>query len=111
MIPNIKDRLAMQDASAQTAILQFMLAGMDKTAVPSTVHCDHLIVANSGAEKDVETAIKDNQEVFDFLRSASQVNNQIKSHSNFRNTEWDSGNLDQELSIKLFWKTMLFLVD
>jgi len=68
----LPDRLAMQDASAQTAILQFMLANLPRTAVPSTVHCDHLIVADSGAEKDVETAIKENQEVFDFLRSASQ---------------------------------------
>lgn len=67
----------MQDASAQTAILQFMLAGMARTAVPATVHCDHLIVAKSGAEKDVQTAIQDNQEVFDFLRSSSQVTSKI----------------------------------
>ena len=71
----------MQDASAQTAILQFMLSGMPRTAVPSTVHCDHLIVAQSGADKDVEVAIKENQEVFDFLQSTSQVRTFIRSNS------------------------------
>ncbi len=65
------DRVAMQDATAQMALLQFMLAGMDRTAVPTTVHCDHLIVARSGAEKDVARAIETNKEVYEFLRSAS----------------------------------------
>lgn len=69
----ILDRVAMQDASAQTAILQFMLSGLPKVVVPTTVHCDHLIVANSGAKKDVEKALVENKEVFDFLSSAAQV--------------------------------------
>jgi len=65
------DRVAMQDATAQMAILQFMLSGRDTTAVPSTVHCDHLILARSGAEEDVDAAIDRNREVYDFLQSAS----------------------------------------
>lgn len=64
------DRVAMQDATAQMALLQFMLAGRDSTAVPSTVHCDHLILARSGAEADVEAAIDLNREVYDFLQTA-----------------------------------------
>jgi aconitate hydratase len=65
------DRVAMQDATAQMALLQFMLAGMDRTAVPTTVHCDHLIRARSGAEPDVVRAIKENREVYEFLASCS----------------------------------------
>ena len=65
------DRVAMQDATAQMAVLQFMLAGRDQTAVPSTVHCDHLIQAYVGAAQDMETARTTNAEVYDFLRSAS----------------------------------------
>ncbi len=65
------DRVAMQDATAQMALLQFMLSGRDTTAVPTTVHCDHLILARSGADKDVEAAIERNREVYDFLQSAS----------------------------------------
>jgi len=65
------DRVAMQDATAQMALLQFMLSGRDETAVPSTVHCDHLILARSGAAEDVEAAIDRNREVYDFLQSAS----------------------------------------
>jgi aconitate hydratase len=65
------DRVAMQDATAQMALLQFMLSGRDTTAVPSTVHCDHLILARSGAAEDVEAAIELNREVYDFLQSAS----------------------------------------
>jgi aconitate hydratase len=65
------DRVALQDATAQMALLQFMLSGRDTTAVPSTVHCDHLIQARSGAEEDVEAAIDRNREVYDFLQSAS----------------------------------------
>ncbi len=65
------DRVAMQDATAQMALLQFMLAGRDTTAVPSTVHCDHLILARSGADTDVEAAIDLNREVYDFLQSTS----------------------------------------
>ena len=66
------DRVAMQDATAQMAILQFMLAGRDDTAVPSTVHCDHLIRAQFGVTADLPIAVKENAEVYDFLLSASQ---------------------------------------
>src|ERR1051325_1686571 len=66
------DRVAMQDATAQMAILQFMSAGIPQAKVPTTVHCDHLIVAKEGATKDLPVALKDNQEVFDFLASASR---------------------------------------
>lgn len=65
------DRVAMQDATAQMALLQFMLAGMDRTAVPTTVHCDHLILARSGAAADVARAVETNKEVYAFLESAS----------------------------------------
>ncbi len=65
------DRVAMQDATAQMAMLQFMLSGKDETAVPSTIHCDHLIRARSGAKEDVERAIEENREVYDFLQSAA----------------------------------------
>lgn len=61
------DRVAMQDATAQMALLQFMMCGMDKTAVPSTVHCDHLIQAQTGAETDLKTALDINSEVYSFL--------------------------------------------
>src|SRR6056297_198917 len=66
------DRVAMQDATAQMALLQFMNAGRNKVAVPSTVHCDHLIQAQTGAQKDLSTAWNQNSEVFDFLKSVSQ---------------------------------------
>jgi aconitate hydratase len=65
------DRVAMQDATAQMALLQFMQAGRDETAVPSTVHCDHLIQAYRGAADDMNTARTTNAEVYDFLRSCS----------------------------------------
>ena len=65
------DRVAMQDATAQMALLQFMQAGRDETAVPSTVHCDHLIQAHEGADADMNTARTTNAEVYDFLRSCS----------------------------------------
>ncbi len=65
------DRVAMQDATAQMALLQFMQAGRVKTAVPSTVHCDHLIQAKVGAEKDLEVAKDVNKEVYDFLSTVS----------------------------------------
>lgn len=65
------DRVAMQDATAQMALLQFMMAGRDKVAVPSTVHCDHLILAENGADQDLPKALDANQEVFDFLSSIS----------------------------------------
>ncbi len=65
------DRVAMQDATAQMALLQFMMSGRDTVAVPSTVHCDHLIQAKVGAEKDLKTANTVNSEVYDFLSSVS----------------------------------------
>lgn len=65
------DRVAMQDATAQMALLQFMNAGKKRTAVPTTVHCDHLIQAFAGANADLETALAQNREVFDFLQSVS----------------------------------------
>src|ERR1700694_5332286 len=65
------DRVAMQDATAQMALLQFDTCGLDKVEVPSTVHCDHLIQAKSGAKKDMEVALEVNREVFDFLSSIS----------------------------------------
>lgn len=65
------DRVAMQDATAQMALLQFMTCGRDKTAVPSTVHCDHLITAKVGAAEDLQTANEVNAEVYDFLASVS----------------------------------------
>jgi len=65
------DRVAMQDATAQMALLQFMLAGRKKTAVPSTVHCDHLILAKAGAEADLVEANKQNEEVYSFLQAVS----------------------------------------
>ena len=66
------DRVAMQDATAQMALLQFMSAGKAKVAVPSTVHCDHLIQAKTGADTDLATALDTNKEVFDFLASVSK---------------------------------------
>ncbi|MEO7923022.1 MAG: aconitate hydratase [Chitinophagaceae bacterium] len=65
------DRVAMQDATAQMALLQFMTAGRSQVAVPSTVHCDHLIQAKIGAKKDLQLAIETNREVYDFLSSIS----------------------------------------
>lgn len=65
------DRVAMQDATAQMALLQFMSAGIPKVAVPSTVHCDHLIQAESGFHHDLNRAMNENKEVYDFLESVS----------------------------------------
>ncbi len=65
------DRVAMQDATAQMALLQFMNSGKSKTAVPSTVHCDHLIQASKNGLADLDDAIKINKEVYDFLESVS----------------------------------------
>ena len=63
------DRVAMQDATAQMALLQFINAGMKTTAVPTTVHCDHLITAIKGADDDLDNALLTNKEVYDFLKS------------------------------------------
>lgn len=65
------DRVAMQDATAQMALLQFMNAGRERVAVPSTVHCDHLIQAYQGREADLPVACRDNAEVYDFLRTVA----------------------------------------
>src|SRR5437762_12750510 len=65
------DRVAMQDVTAQMALLQFMSAGIPKVAVPSTVHCDHLIQAETGFKDDLRRAKDDNKEVYDFLSSVS----------------------------------------
>ncbi|PJZ70777.1 aconitate hydratase [Leptospira perolatii] len=65
------DRVAMQDATAQMALLQFMSAGRSKVAVPSTVHCDHLITAKEGSKEDLVHAASENKEVYDFLSSVS----------------------------------------
>lgn len=65
------DRVAMQDATAQMALLQFMQAGKNKAAVPSTVHCDHLILAKQGAEQDLRNSLTASGEVFNFLESVS----------------------------------------
>ncbi|MCA1818784.1 MAG: hypothetical protein LC620_01805, partial [Halobacteriales archaeon] len=64
------DRVAMQDATAQMALLQFLSAGLERVAVPTTVHCDHLILAQNGAKSDMSKALQDNAEVFEFLRTA-----------------------------------------
>jgi aconitate hydratase len=66
------DRVTCQDATAQMALLQFMQAGKQKVEVPTTVHCDHLILAQSGAKKDLKRANKVGSEVFDFLESTSK---------------------------------------
>lgn len=66
------DRVAMQDATAQMAILQFMVTGRKSSSVPVSVHCDHLIVAACGSEEDLRNAIMENREIYDFLRTASR---------------------------------------
>jgi homoaconitase len=66
------DRVAMQDASAQMALLQFMTCGMKSTAVPASIHCDHLIVGKTGADADLKSSIATNSEVFDFLQSCGE---------------------------------------
>ena len=66
------DRVAMQDASAQMALLQFMTCSLPSTAVPASIHCDHMIVGERGADVDLPESIKGNKEVFDFLESAAK---------------------------------------
>ena len=65
------DRVAMQDATAQMAVLQFISSGLPETCVPTTIHCDHLITAEFGADKDLQTATTNNKEVYDFLASSA----------------------------------------
>lgn len=74
-VANLKlkpDRVAMQDASAQMAILQFMSCGLPSTAVPASIHCDHMIVGERGADVDLPASITGNKEIFDFLESAAK---------------------------------------
>jgi aconitate hydratase len=66
------DRVALQDATAQMAILQFISSGKKRVAVPTTVHCDHLIIGRAGAGPDMEVALRDNKEVFDFLATSAK---------------------------------------
>ncbi|CAZ79307.1 unnamed protein product [Tuber melanosporum] len=66
------DRVAMQDASAQMALLQFMTCGLGETAVPASIHCDHMIVGEKGADVDLPRSIDGNKEIFDFLGSAAK---------------------------------------
>jgi len=66
------DRVALQDATAQMAVLQFMLCGREKVAVPTTIHCDHLIRAHEGSDADMKTALRENYEVYEFLRTAGE---------------------------------------
>jgi aconitate hydratase len=66
------DRIAMQDATAQMALLQFLLTGKTETAIPTTVHCDHLIQAYKGSKQDTDDAKVSNREVYDFLKTVSQ---------------------------------------
>ena len=70
-VPLLPDRVALQDATAQMALLQFELAGLQRTRVPATVHCDHLIRAQVGADADLKLALNENEEVYRFLQTAS----------------------------------------
>ena len=90
------DRVAMQDATAQMALLQFMNAGRDEVAVPSTVHCDHLIQAYKGAKEDIATATKRMRRCIIFFGMFLPVTASV------------SGNPEQVSSIRWCWKTMLF---
>ena len=78
------DRVGLQDVTGQMALLQFMQAGKKRVAVPSTVHCDHLIRAQSGASADTKRALTENNEVYNFLRSASRKFLTTPSASNSR---------------------------
>ncbi len=94
------DRVAMQDATAQMAMLQFIQANKKRAAVPSTIHCDHLIRAQSGAKEDIDRAIAENKEVYDFLASASEkygigfwkpgagIIHQVDYWHRFSHTQW-----------------------
>ena len=92
------DRVAMQDATAQMALLQFMNAGKSVSAVPATVHCDHLIQAYKGVEEDLPSACTTNKEVYDFLKVW------------LRSTASASGNREQVSFIRSYLRTMRFRV-
>lgn len=66
------DRVACHDATATMALLQFISAGLPRVAVPTTVHCDHLIISEKGADEDIKRAVTEHTEVYDFLGSASK---------------------------------------
>src|SRR2546422_10696997 len=66
------DRVALQDVTGQMAIFQFMMSGRKRVAVPSTIHCDHLIRAESGAAEDLNRAVRESEEVYNFIRSAAR---------------------------------------
>ena len=82
----------MQDATAQMALLQFMQAGRDKVAVPSTVHCDHLIVAKDNSSVDLDRAVKESSEVYDFLASVSNKYGigVLEARRRYHHTRWYS---------------------
>lgn len=88
------DRVAMQDASAQMALLQFMTCGLAQTAVPASIHCDHMIVGEKGADTDLPKSIAGNKEVFDFWRAL-----QRSMGSSF-------GLRGRESFTRLCWRTM-----
>ncbi len=66
------DRVALQDVTGQMALFQFMMSGRKRVAVPSTIHCDHLIRAESGAAEDLQRAVRESEEVYNFIRSAAR---------------------------------------
>jgi aconitate hydratase len=66
------DRVALQDVTGQMALFQFMMSGRKRVAVPSTIHCDHLIRAESGAGEDLDRAVRESEEVYNFIRSAAR---------------------------------------
>ena len=87
------DRVAMQDATAQMAILQFISSGLPKTAVPTTIHCDHLIAAETGDVEDLGNAKTENAEVYDFCHHAAT------------SLAWDTGIPARVLFIRRCWRT------
>ena len=93
------DRVAMQDATAQMALLQFMNAGKETTAVPATVHCDHLIQAYKGVQTDLPAACQTNRETVKCMTSCKAC---------LPNMASDSGNRAPASSTRSYWKTTLF---
>lgn len=87
-------RIACQDATAQMALIQFMSASLDRVAVPTTIHCDHLIVAREGFDQDLPTALNAHDEVYNFSKACVSDMAQV------------FGNQAQVSSIKLSWRTM-----
>ena len=110
------DRVACQDATAQMAILQFMSAGMPSVATPTTVHCDHLIEAQIGGEKDLSRAKDINKEVYDFLSTSCAKYNigfwRPGSGSEFHDSLFRPRltEIRKQLSTRSFWRIMPSLV-